>query len=168
VKGSKVSAATAAVIRTGVVVSAVSAAVVLVGGSLAWLLDRHAAGSRFGSWGDSLWWALTTLTTVGYGDHVPVTTAGRLVGAAVMIAGVAVLDGVAAGVALIVARAVAVAEEQALEAEAESLEARLESRLAALDARLARIEEQLHAFDHTRSGELCERDRTDHSCCGRC
>jgi voltage-gated potassium channel Kch len=111
VKGSKASAATAAVIRTGVVVTAVSAAVVLVSGSAAWLLERHAPGSTFGSWGDSLWWALTTLTTVGYGDHVPVTTAGRLVAAAVMIAGVAVLGGVAAIVALIVARAVAVAEE---------------------------------------------------------
>ena len=139
-KGTKVSAATAAVIRTGVVVSAVSAAVVLVGGSAAWLLERHAPGSTFGSWGDSLWWALTTLTTVGYGDHVPVTTAGRLVAAVVMIAGVAVLGGVAALVALIVARAVAVAQEHTLEAEAESLEQRLETRLNALDARLARIE----------------------------
>jgi voltage-gated potassium channel len=83
-------------------------------------LRNPGPGSTFGSWGDCLWWALTTLTTVGYADHVPVTTAGRLVGAAVMIAGVAVPGGVAAGVALIVARAVAVVEEQAREAEAES------------------------------------------------
>jgi hypothetical protein len=55
VTGSKVSAATAAVIRTGVVVSAVSAAVVLVGGSVAWRLEGHAPGSTFGSWGDCLW-----------------------------------------------------------------------------------------------------------------
>jgi voltage-gated potassium channel Kch len=168
VTGTRVSAATAAVIRTGVVVSAVSAAVVLVGGSVAWLLERHAPGSTFDSWGDSLWWALTTLTTVGYGDHVPVTTAGRLVGAAVMIAGVAVLGGVAAVVALIVARAVALAEEQALEAEAESLERRLESRLDAVDARLARIEEQLHAFEHLRGGKGCRHDRPDDTPCGRC
>jgi len=43
---------------------------------------------------------------------VPVTTAGRLVAAVVMIAGVAALGEVAAGVALIVARAVAMAEEE--------------------------------------------------------
>jgi hypothetical protein len=61
-----------------------------------------------------------------------------------MIAGVAVLGGVAAGVALIVARAVALAEEQALEVEAESLERRLVSRLEGLDSRLARIVEQVH------------------------
>ena len=54
-KGAKVSAATAAVVRTGVVVSAVSASVVLVGGSVAWLLERHAPGGTFGSWDDSLW-----------------------------------------------------------------------------------------------------------------
>jgi hypothetical protein len=78
-----------------------------------------------------------------------------LVGAAVMIAGVAVLGGVAAGVALIVARAVTVVEEQALEAEAESLEQRLEARLDALDARLARIEEQLHAIEHLRGRQRC-------------
>jgi voltage-gated potassium channel Kch len=168
VTASKVPAATAAVIRTGVVVSAVSAAVVLMGGSVAWLLERHAPGSTFGSWGDSLWWALTTLTTVGYGDHVPVTTAGRLVGATVMIAGVAVLGGVAAGVALIVARAVAVVEEQALEAEAESLEQRLQSRLDALDARLARIEEQLHAVEHLRGGHGRRHDQPVDTRPGRC
>jgi hypothetical protein len=85
-----------------------------------------------------------------------------------MIAGVAVLGGVAAVVALIVARAVAVAEEQVLEAEAESLERRLESRLDALDARLARIEEQLHAFEHLRGGKGCRHDRPDDTPCGRC
>ena len=64
---------------------------------------------------------------MGYGDHVPVTLAGRLIGAAVMVAGVAVLGG-SRGVALVAARAVARAEELVLEAEAETLEHRLEMR----------------------------------------
>ena len=138
------SAARATAMRTVIMVSGVSAGVVLVGGSAVWLLERGVPGGTFGSWGDSLWWALTTITTTGYGDHVPVTLAGRLVGAVVMMAGVAVVGGVAAGVALVVARAAARAEEQAMVGEAESREQRLESRLDGLDVRLARIEAQLH------------------------
>jgi voltage-gated potassium channel len=138
------SVARATAMRTVMMVSGVSAGVVVLGGSAAWLLERGVPRGTFGSWGDSLWWAITSITTTGYGDHVPVTLAGRLVGAVVMMAGVAIVGGVAAGVALVVTRAAAHAEEQALEREAESLEQRLESRLDGLDVRLARIEEQLH------------------------
>ncbi len=95
---------------------------------------------------------LSTLTTVGYGDHVPVTAAGRVVASVIMITGVAVLGGVAAGVALIVARAVALAEEEALELEAESLELRQEARLEELDGRLARIVAHLDALGRRRTG----------------
>ena len=75
-------------------VSGVSAGVVLVGGSTVWLLERGVPGGTFGSWGDSLWWALTTITTTGYGDHVPITLAGRLVGVVVMMAGVSCIRAV--------------------------------------------------------------------------
>jgi len=51
-------------------------------------LERHAQPEVFGTIPDSLWWALSTLTTVGYGDVVPVTGAGRFFGAIVMIFGV--------------------------------------------------------------------------------
>jgi voltage-gated potassium channel len=102
------------VIWTAVIVTGVAAAAVFIGGTAAWLLERDVPGRTFGSWGDTVWWALTTLTTVGYGDHVPVTPAGRLIAAAVMIVGVAAIGGVAAGVALAVAQAAVVAEEQTL------------------------------------------------------
>ena len=134
------------------VVTAAAVAVVLLGGSGAWLAEHRMPGTTIRSWGDGLWWALTTLTTVGYGDHVPVTVAGRLIAAAVMITGVAVLGSVAAGIALIVARAVAATEEQALEVEAKSIEQRLEGRFDDLDERLARIEEQLQRFT-SRTGD---------------
>src|SRR3954453_10076726 len=114
------SAANVTVFRIIIVVSVVSTGAVLLGGSAAWLLERNIPGRTLQSWGDGLWWALTTLTTTGYGDQVPVTLAGRAVAAVVMIIGVAIIGGVAAGIALVSARAVAVAEERALEEEAES------------------------------------------------
>ncbi len=37
---------------------------------------------------DGIWWAITTVTTVGYGDQYPVTAAGRLIAIAVMLVGI--------------------------------------------------------------------------------
>ena len=41
------------------------------------------------SFGDALWWAITTVTTVGYGDMFPVTPAGRGIAAFLMLTGIA-------------------------------------------------------------------------------
>jgi len=51
------------------------------------------------SFGDALWWASTTVTTVGYGDRYPVTTEGRFVAVALMLVGLAVVGVVTASVA---------------------------------------------------------------------
>lgn len=56
-------------------------------------------GSEITTFGDALWWALVTATTVGYGDMAPVTTAGRLVAAGLMLAGIALLGAVTATLA---------------------------------------------------------------------
>ena len=45
-------------------------------------------GSTINTPEDALWWAIVTITTVGYGDKVPVTSEGRIVAATLMIAGV--------------------------------------------------------------------------------
>jgi voltage-gated potassium channel len=71
-------------IRTIVLV----AMVMVVAGAL---LARIVEPSTFTDIGLSLWWSVTTLTTVGYGDIVPVTTGGRLVGAALMLTGVSLI-----------------------------------------------------------------------------
>ena len=131
------------ILRLALATAAVTTSVVLIGGTAVWQLEGDRPGSTFRSWSDGIWWALTTVTTVGYGDHVPETTSGRVVAALIMIMGVAVLGAVAAVVALIFASAVARREERILEAEGRTLEARLEARFDALDARLARIEEHL-------------------------
>ena len=52
---------------------------------------EHPANTEFATFGDSLWWGIVTLTTVGYGDIVPETQKGRLAGVFLMLTGVATL-----------------------------------------------------------------------------
>jgi len=58
--------------------------------SVIYFVEREAQPEAFGSIPAALWWALATLTTVGYGDIVPVTAAGRMFGGIVMVFGLAV------------------------------------------------------------------------------
>ncbi len=55
-----------------------------------YFLERDVQPAAFGSVPATMWWAVVTLTTVGYGDVVPVTVLGRLVAAMVMICGLGV------------------------------------------------------------------------------
>ncbi|WP_327366302.1 potassium channel family protein [Streptomyces sp. NBC_01217] len=56
--------------------------------------ERNAKGASIRTFGDAVWWACETLTTVGYGDAVPVTPVGRLVAAGLMACGLALLGAV--------------------------------------------------------------------------
>lgn len=76
--------------------------------------ERDAPGANITTFGDALWWAATTVTTVGYGDRYPVTTAGRFVAFALMIVGIAVVGSVTAAIA---AWLVANVEQQKSEAD---------------------------------------------------
>lgn len=53
------------------------------------LIERQAQPTAFNSLPQALWWAVVTLTTTGYGDKVPITSLGRLLGGVVMICGIA-------------------------------------------------------------------------------
>ena len=76
-------------------VLAVAVGVVVVAGLVAYRAE-HEVNPEFATRGDALWWGIVTLTTVGYGDIVPITPTGRWAGVAIMITGIAVL-GVLAG-----------------------------------------------------------------------
>jgi voltage-gated potassium channel len=57
--------------------------------------ERGAPGATIRTFGDALWWAASTLATVGYGDVVPVTGPGRLIAVGLMGCGLALLGAVA-------------------------------------------------------------------------
>ena len=59
--------------------------VVITAGCIMWAVDRE----NFPDPGEGMWWAVQTATTIGYGDVVPTTAAGRAVASLVMILGVA-------------------------------------------------------------------------------
>lgn len=60
----------------------------ILAASGAYLAEHHVQPDKFGSIPQAMWWAVATLTTVGYGDSVPVTPIGKLFGAAVTVIGV--------------------------------------------------------------------------------
>ncbi|MFI7063992.1 potassium channel family protein [Kribbella sp. NPDC050124] len=61
--------------------------------------ERGSSDANITSFGDALWWSATTVTTVGYGDHFPTTGEGRIVGAALMLGGIALVGTVTAALA---------------------------------------------------------------------
>jgi voltage-gated potassium channel len=61
--------------------------------------ERDAPGANIKTFGIAVWWAVTTLTTTGYGDYFPVTVAGRIIAGALMLTGLSVLGITTASVA---------------------------------------------------------------------
>jgi voltage-gated potassium channel len=60
--------------------------------------ERNAAGASILTYGDSVWWAIETITTVGYGDMIPVTIAGRVYASLLMLGGVVIVGATTATV----------------------------------------------------------------------
>lgn len=62
-------------------------------------IEQDAPDATIRTFGDALWWAITTITTVGYGDLYPVTFAGRVIATALMAVGIGVVGAITAAVA---------------------------------------------------------------------
>jgi voltage-gated potassium channel Kch len=77
-----------------VVIASISTTITVVAGILMTTVDHH----TFPSIGSGLWWAVQTVTTVGYGDLVPVTVVGRLLASVVMLAGIGFLTVITAAI----------------------------------------------------------------------
>lgn len=85
--------------ESAMLAAALFAVLLLLTCSVAILQFEPRANGNIRTASDALWWALATMTTVGYGDHFPVTTAGRVVGAVLMVGGVGVFAALAGSVA---------------------------------------------------------------------
>jgi len=114
---------------------------VLNGAIVVDLYERHAKGSNIHTLWQSVWWAVTTVTTVGYGDYYPVTAGGKVAASLIMAIGILTI-------AVITAQVAGSFVDQAARARA-SVEAveppTTEVTMADLAQRLARIEELLTA-----------------------
>jgi voltage-gated potassium channel len=76
------------------VIASVTTVMTVAAGLLMTVLDHK----NFTTIGQGLWWSVQTVTTVGYGDHVPSNAAGRLMAAAVMLLGIGFLTVITAAI----------------------------------------------------------------------
>jgi voltage-gated potassium channel len=127
-------------VRNAANVIVVATAVVVVAGGVGMRVLDH---DEYPNIWRGMWWALQTVTTVGYGDVTPMHTSGRIVAAFVMLEGIAFL---AILVAAITSTFVARAEREREQAEAgkeEIGEERIDARFDDLAGRLERVEAML-------------------------
>lgn len=109
------------------------------------LVFERGSGSTIQTFGEALWWAAQTVTSVGYGDVVPVTIGGRVVATILMVLGITLFGILTAGVA---AYFVHDPDKEANGADADRILARFD----ALEARLVSLETKLDERNQERGG----------------
>ena len=121
--------------RAARIIAFVTVSLTVVSGVVIHFLDR----ANFPNIGGGMWWAVQTVTTVGYGDAVPTSTGGRLVAVLVMVLGIGFLTVITAA---ITSTFVEAARRRMQAGEEEQLDAtldRIDARLAAIEAKLADV-----------------------------
>jgi voltage-gated potassium channel len=118
--------------RAARIIGGVTLSITLVSGVLIHFTDEK----TFPDIGDGLWWAIQTVTTVGYGDLVPTSTTGRFVAGLVMIVGIGFLTVITAAIS---STFIETAKRRVQGAESETLSAQLDQ----IGARLQAIEADL-------------------------
>jgi voltage-gated potassium channel len=118
-----------------------AAATLAVGAWLVLLFEENAKGSNIHDYPDALWWAIVTVTTVGYGDRYPITDGGRAVAVILMLVGIGLIGVLTATVASVFIKEHTDASKQ----EFQEGHADLGQRLSVISDRLADVERRLGA-----------------------
>jgi voltage-gated potassium channel len=107
--------------------------------------ERDVPDASITDFGEALWWTITTISTVGYGDRYPVTFEGRLVAASLMITGIALLGVVTASIASWFVENVRTASEEAAGEIADEIEAELEESERGIEADILAVQVRVRA-----------------------
>jgi voltage-gated potassium channel len=126
-------------------VASASVLALLIAGIAIREAERGSPEANITSFGDGVWWALTTVTTVGYGDHYPTTSLGRLVSLALMLVGIALLGVVTAAIA-----AWFIEHLQGVRAEEREAEERTEATLETVLAELREVRRRMEELEGPR------------------
>jgi voltage-gated potassium channel len=121
------------------VIVTATAVVVVAGGILMRVFDHH----EYANIWVGMWWALQTVTTVGYGDVTPQRTSGRIIASFAMLEGIAFLTIVVAAITSTFVTRAEGERDRTQVADEDAAEARIDARLDRIEQRLERIEQAI-------------------------
>jgi voltage-gated potassium channel len=139
-------------VRTGTYTALLALGVLFAGALTVLEVERTSPDANIKTFPDAIWWALTTMTTVGYGDRFPVTGEGRLMAAVLMLSGIAVLGVLTASIA-----AWFVGQIQAVETKVEKVERTVEEVSETVEGVADTVDEVEERMDAV--GQTTEADR---------
>lgn len=139
-------------VRTGTYTVLLALGVLFAGAITVLEVERTHPDANIKSFEDAIWWALTTMTTVGYGDRFPVTGQGRLMAGVLMLSGIAVLGVITASIA-----AWFVGQIQAVEQKVEEVEQTVEDVSETVDEVADTVDEVEERMDAAGQADDAER-----------
>lgn len=137
----------------------IAAATLILGAWLVLLFEENAKGSNIHNYPDALWWAIVTVTTVGYGDRYPTTGGGRAVAVILMLVGIGLIGVLTATVASVFIKEHTDASKQEFREGHADLGQRLpviSDGLADVERRLGATPAEIAAVDATADAEAAE------------